>query len=108
MPARSLRALLENSIDYAGLFPPAELALEPALRAQSEYVRSSDRWMLGAFVLPVAKFPAAQPQFDLFDAAHPLRISVLGPKTTTIAEFQSAIEKAAEAITSLAHARPVV
>jgi hypothetical protein len=30
MPAASLRALLENAIDYAGLFPPAELALEPA------------------------------------------------------------------------------
>src|SRR5690348_6846865 len=108
MAAKSLHALLENSVDYAGLFPPAELALEPALQAQSAYVRSPDRWMLGAFVLPVAKFSAAKPQFSLFDSAHPLRISALGSKTTTIAEFQTALAKAAEAISSLASARPAI
>ena len=33
MPAASLRALLAQAIDYAGLFPPASLELEPALAA---------------------------------------------------------------------------
>ncbi len=108
MPAKSLRALLENSVDYAGLFPPAELALEPALQAQSAHVRSPDRWMLGTFVLPIAKFSAAQPQFGLFDSTHPLRISALGPRTTTPADFQTALAKAVEAIGSLAGARPAV
>ena len=28
----SLRALLEGILDYAGLFPPAQLPLEPAFR----------------------------------------------------------------------------
>ena len=32
MRADSLRALLAHAIDYAGLFPPANLALEPALK----------------------------------------------------------------------------
>jgi hypothetical protein len=64
--------------------------------------------MLGAFVLPIAKFSAAQPQFSLFDSAHPLRISALGPKTATAADFQTALAEAAKAIRSLASARPAV
>src|SRR6476659_3348137 len=75
MPAASLRALLENAIDYAGLFPPAGLALDPALRNQAGYVRSPDRWMLGAFVLPIGKFAAAQNHLAEFEPEHPLRIS---------------------------------
>ena len=59
MPAASLRALLANSVDYAGLFPPATLALEPALQNHAAYVRDPDVWMLGAFVLPVGKFEEA-------------------------------------------------
>jgi len=35
----SLRALLDQAIDYAGMFPPCALALEPALRNQASYVR---------------------------------------------------------------------
>ena len=66
MPAAALRALLEHAIDYAGLFPPADLALEPALENQAGYVRSPDRWMLGAFILPVGKFNAAAAQLGLF------------------------------------------
>lgn len=98
MLAASLRALLVQAIDYAGLFPPAELALEPALQNQGAYLRCPDRWMLGAFVLPVAKFGEARTHLAAFDAQHPLEISALGPKTTKSAEFRRALETVAEAI----------
>ncbi len=98
MPAASLRALLAHAIDYAGLFPPADLALEPALQNQAAYVRSGDRWMLGAFILPVAKFGEARAQLEAFDAEHALEVSALGPKTTKAAEFRRALETAADAI----------
>jgi hypothetical protein len=98
MLAASLRALLENSIDYAGLFPPAGLALEPALRNQADYVRSPDRWMLGAFVLPIGKFAAARNHLTGFKPEHPLKISALGPKTGKAADFRPKLEGAAEAI----------
>ena len=77
MPTSSLRALLENAFDYAGLFPPAGLALEPALRSQADYVRSSDFWMLGAFILPIGKFAAARNHLAEFGPEHPLKISAL-------------------------------
>jgi hypothetical protein len=48
----SLRALLTGMIDYAGLFPPAQLPLEEALRNDAAYRQGSDAWMLGRFVCP--------------------------------------------------------
>jgi len=40
--AASLRALLAHSIDYAGMFPPCQLELEPALKNQADYLRAPD------------------------------------------------------------------
>ena len=85
--AAPLHALLERSIDYAGLFPPASLALEPALRNHAGYVLTSDSWMLGAFILPVAQFDAASESMAQFNREHPLRISALGGKTDSAAAF---------------------
>src|SRR5437763_2456153 len=101
MPAASLRALLTRSIDYAGMFPPCSLELEPALKNQAESVRSGDSWMLSTFVLPVAKFGAVTGQVSQFDKQHPLRMSALGPKTENAANFQSGLKSAIEAIRSL-------
>src|SRR5436190_2949313 len=101
MPAASLRALLEHSIDYAGMFPPCALELEPALTKHAHYVRLHERWMLNAFVLPVGQFDAAKQFLSLFDPAHPLRISALGPKTENAATFAEALAETDAAIRSL-------
>jgi hypothetical protein len=101
MPAASLRALLEHSIDYAGMFPPCSLDLEPALTNQARYVRLPDNWMLNAFVLPIGKFDAAKQFLPLFDPARPLSISALGPKTENAAAFREALVETDEAIRSL-------
>jgi hypothetical protein len=98
MPAASLQALLADSIDYAGMFPPCSLALEPALQNQAQYVRSPDAWMLGAFVLPVEQFDAARQLLSHFDPLHPLRVAALGPKTANADAFLEAVEKADTAI----------
>ena len=98
MPAASLRALLAHAIDYAGLFPPADLALQPALQNHAAYVRSREQWMLGAFILPIGKFGEAREEIASFDSEHPLHLSALGPKTTKAAEFRRALETVAEAI----------
>jgi hypothetical protein len=100
MAAASLRALLTRSIDYAGMFPPCSLELDPALKNQSEYARSADSWMLSAFVLPVAKFGDAARFVSQFDKHHPLRVSALGAKTENAAQFQTELRNAVEAIGS--------
>ena len=50
-----LHALLENIVDYAGLFPPASLPMERALENYRRYRDSPESWMLGRFVAPVAR-----------------------------------------------------
>ena len=51
----SLRALLSGVVDYAGLFPPAGLPLDQAIRNYARYRQGSDAWMLGRFVIPAAR-----------------------------------------------------
>jgi hypothetical protein len=96
----SLRALLERAIDYAGMFPPCALALEPALRNQASYVRSVEAWMLNGFVLPVGQFDQITQFLSEFDPRHPLRIAALGPKTASVDAFLEALANAATAIGS--------
>ena len=100
MLAASLGALLTHSIDYAGMFPPCSLALEPALQNQAQYVRDPDAWMLNTFVLPVGKFDAAVGNLSLFDREHPLRISALGMTSANRDEFLAALKIATEKIRS--------
>ena len=101
MSPASLRALLAHSIDYAGMFPPCSLGLEPALANQADYVQSPDAWMLGAFVLPIEQFNATRQLLSPFDAQHPLRVAALGPKTESGNAFLEAAEDADAAIRSL-------
>jgi hypothetical protein len=100
MPATSLRALLAQSIDYAGMFPPCSVALEPALQNQAQYLRLADSWMLGAFILPVEQFEAAAASLAQFDHKHPLRISALGSKTESPNDFRVALASTIAAIKS--------
>ena len=96
----SLRALLDQAIDYAGMFPPCDLPLEPALQNQASYVRSPEAWILNGFVLPVGQFNAATKFVSQFDPSHPLRVAALGPKTANADTFLAALVNAATAIRS--------
>jgi hypothetical protein len=54
--------LLAGLIDYAGLFPPASLAMADAVSRYAGYRRGPHAWMLGRFIVPCARL-------DEFDAA---------------------------------------
>jgi len=51
----SVRALLDGIVDYAGLFPPAALAMGPAVENYGRYKSHEHAWMLGRFVVPLAR-----------------------------------------------------
>jgi hypothetical protein len=51
----ALRVLLADAIDYAGLFPPAQLDMPGAVAEYAAYVGSADSWALGRFVVPAAR-----------------------------------------------------
>jgi hypothetical protein len=51
----SVKALLGEIIDYAGLFPPAKLSLPEAIANYAAYYQAPNDWMLGRFIVPIAK-----------------------------------------------------
>jgi hypothetical protein len=55
MTGTALRGLLTGLIDYAGLFPPAELPMEAAIRNYDNYVNGEHAWMLGRLIVPAAR-----------------------------------------------------
>ena len=55
MMAESLRALLANAVDYAGLYPPASLPLAEVVTNYRRYLHSPEAWMLNRLVLPMEK-----------------------------------------------------
>lgn len=54
-PKESVQTLLSGLIDYAGLFPPSMVSMPEAVANFSEYKNGEHSWMLGRFVLPVAR-----------------------------------------------------
>ncbi|MEM1117089.1 MAG: hypothetical protein AAGJ11_11330, partial [Bacteroidota bacterium] len=72
-----LRALLEGLVDYAGLFPPATLDLDPAIQNHARYRSGPEAWMLGRFIVPAHRLGEMAPHADRFTGS-PLRLSVLG------------------------------
>jgi len=46
---------MRRLVDYAGLFPPATLSMEEAVRRYASHLNSRDAWMLGRFVVPVER-----------------------------------------------------
>src|SRR5512138_3166039 len=52
-----LAVLLRDAIDYAGLFPPAQLDMPGAVAEYAAYLRSADAWALGRFGEPLGATP---------------------------------------------------
>jgi hypothetical protein len=73
---RSLAALLNGLIDYAGLFPPAGLDMPAAARRYVSYRASPEAWALGRFVVPVARLDELE-QMSADPSPGAWRLSVL-------------------------------
>ena len=81
-PTPSLRALMTGLIDYAGLFPPAQLAMTPAVRNYADYRQGTDAWALGRFIVPSSRLDefegAAAAHLPQDPAQEPWPVSMLG------------------------------
>lgn len=91
METRSLRSLMGGLIDYAGLFPPAKLAMQPAAEEYFRALGGQHEWMLSRFVCPANRLEelttaasmlmpgtnATSGYREFADASEPWRISAL-------------------------------
>ncbi len=87
----SLRSLLTDLVDYAGLFPPAKLDMQAAVETYNRCNIGEQEWMLGRFICPVARLAEFEKCASCFmpgtagtsgyremaDAGQPWRLSVL-------------------------------
>ena len=71
----AIRILLRNSIDYAGLFPPAGLAMAAAVDNYHRYRAGEAAWALGRFILPANRLA----EFEQAAAEHLSRTPAGGP-----------------------------
>jgi hypothetical protein len=123
------RALLGSLVDYAGLFPPAELDMRAAVAGYASSRRGTDAWMLGRFVLPLARLGEFERVFDDLPAGHratPWPLAVLGGRNLeadakTLGDFNArhgehgrqdalieAIDLKVQALEDIAHAADVL
>ena len=56
--------LLDRIVDYAGLFPPAALGMESAVKNYQKYLDGNDSPLLGAFLTPAARLEEFSAAFD--------------------------------------------
>ncbi len=83
-----LQALFEGMIDYAGLFPPAELSMADAFSRYLEHRRSDTGWMLARFVCPVGRLKELEELIGADDDGQaPVAVAVLGRGGASLDEF---------------------
>jgi hypothetical protein len=97
----ALRALLEGAVDYAGLFPPAALDLPAAVRNYAAYRASADRWMLGRFVVGVARLPELRATVARLRGTEPWPLSVVAPNAPAATSVLRAPDDASVRIESV-------
>lgn len=83
----SLRALLAESIDYAGIFPPARLRLSEAMRNYAHYRQQDEAWMLGRFVCPASRLAELPVAGEALNGSAPLRFSAIARGGETAEQF---------------------
>lgn len=93
-PIEPARILLDGLIDYAGLFPPSQVSMAEAVLNYATYRGSNFGWMLGRFILPVARlqeFMESAGEFLSANQESPWRLSVLAGENinTTVKEISA-------------------
>jgi hypothetical protein len=89
----SFKIFMTNIIDYAGLFPPAQLPLGEAFDRYLDHRRSEHGWMLARFVCPAARLVDLDPMLGRLGADDPrIDLCVLGRGGNSPEAFHSGIE----------------
>jgi hypothetical protein len=84
----SQHAFFGNILDYAGMFPPAQLPLDASIRNYLQYQSEPESWLLARFICPAGRLHDLRPYVTKHVSGRsPLRISVLGSGGDTAAPF---------------------
>jgi hypothetical protein len=88
----SVRAFFEGIIDYAGLFPPARLSMDEAVRNYLSYRIQPHAWMLGRFVCPASRLEEVLSLADRpLRTDSPIVIAAVGRSGATDSQFSDGL-----------------
>ena len=86
----AFQAFHEKMLDYAGIFPPASLELDQAIRKYAMYRNSKEDWMQSRFIIPAKRLSELQQyKENLFAQNPPFLFSVLGQTAETEIDYFS-------------------
>ena len=85
----SLQVLLSEVIDYAGMYPPAQLPLSDALRSYVRYKQGKEAWIVNKFVCPAGKVNELEAGLKWYNYDRRFGLCVIGRGGENNAEFLS-------------------
>jgi len=88
----SLRSLLDRVIDYAGLFPPAELEMSRAVNEFLSTSKGPDSWMVSRFVCPSGRLAEFGEELRKRPGLADIPVSVIGTANQNLDEWHSGLE----------------
>lgn len=95
----SIERLLEGSIDYAGLFPPAKLPMDASVRNYLRFVRGAESWIVGRFVCPASRLMEFERIVAREQPPPSIPLTVIGTGGEDLDAFEDGLAQDAEAMT---------
>ena len=89
----ALRALLQEVIDYAGLFPPARLSLSEAIGNFAKYHSGEQAWMLRHFILHANQLIELADFKEPLATGEPWTFSVLVGRGREMSQWPTALQE---------------
>jgi hypothetical protein len=113
MEARTLISFMRGIIDYAGMYPPANLNLVDAFRKYCSYLVSQDEWMVSRFVCSLNSFEeifkkdsATLKMVEGFDFGRWISFSILLNQEPKVKDFLVSFRKDLEKVSRISEAYP--
>jgi hypothetical protein len=99
--AQAFRAFVSGIIDYAGLFPPARLELDEAIRNYARYREDQRSLLVSRFICPAARLEELAPYHDtLFGEGAPFAFAALSRPEETAEAALDRLEQDLSAVTA--------
>ena len=95
------RAAFESLIDYAGLYPPAELGVDAAVAEYDGAREDAAAWMLGRFIAGTPRAAAVVSAWKALDTGDTLRLSAIAAVEPDARRWFDSLRGSLEAVVSL-------
>ena len=96
----SLLSLLDGVIDYAGLFPPANLEMADAVNRYLRYFQGTDSWIVGRFVCPSSRLIELLDVLDRVPTAPEIPVAVIGLPNSDLDGWYETLEHDSKAMSA--------